>query len=254
MTRIIESISQWRELRHSSLLQNKIIGFVPTMGALHAGHQSLLKRCRAENEITVLSIFVNPTQFNDQNDFQHYPKTLDDDLQVASAEHIDYVLLPRAAAIYFDNYQYRISEHQISKTLCGQHRPGHFDGVLTVVMKLLQLVKPSRAYFGEKDFQQYLLVKAMSEAFFLDIDIIPCATVRDPDGLALSSRNQRLTPKQRKQAAEFPNVLQMKLSLTEMRQRLETLGFVVDYIEEFANRRCAAVHIGNVRLIDNFPI
>ena len=133
------------------------VGFVPTMGALHRGHVSLLDRARAECDVVVLSIFVNPTQFNDPGDLAAYPITLDDDLAVAAAAGCDHVLLPDTDQVYPDGYRYQVTERDFSEELCGAHRPGHFDGVLTVVMKLFQIVAPSRAYFGEKDYQQLLL-------------------------------------------------------------------------------------------------
>lgn len=251
MTKIIETISDWHLFRNSQQFKNKSVGFVPTMGALHAGHQSLLKRCRAENEISVLSIFVNPTQFNDPNDLKRYPKTLDADLQIAKTENIDYLFLPNADEIYFDNYRYKITENLFSNQLCGAYRPGHFDGVLTVVLKLLNLVKPQRAYFGEKDYQQYLLIKEMVASLFLDIEIISCATVRDHDGLALSSRNKHLSADERKLAAEFAKLLHSDFSVEIINQQLNSMGFIVDYIEEREGRRFGAVHVGNTRLIDN---
>lgn len=251
MTQIIKSITEWRVLRNNVAFQNKSIGFVPTMGALHAGHQSLLKRCRAENEIAVLSIFINPTQFNDPNDLKKYPKTLDADLQIAQTENIDYLFLPNADEMYSDGYRYKITENDFSKSLCGAYRSGHFDGVLTVVLKLLNLVKPQRAYFGEKDYQQYLLIKEMVMSLFLDIEIIACPTIRDEDGLALSSRNKHMSPDERKLAAEFPKLLTSDLSTDKIQQQLSLLGFLVDYIEEKNGRRFGAVHVGNTRLIDN---
>lgn len=251
MTQIIESMIEWRNLRQNQKFQNKTVGFVPTMGALHAGHKSLLQRCRQENDIAVLSIFVNPTQFDDPNDLQRYPKTFTEDLALATTEKIDYIFLPSAKEIYPDNYQYKISENTLSKLLCGQHRPGHFDGVLTVVMKLLQLIKPQRAYFGEKDYQQYEIIKGMTEAFFVDCEIVPCPTIRADDGLALSSRNKLLTENERVLATSFPRLLQAKLSTAEVHKQLESLGFIVDYIEELNGRRFGAVRINNVRLIDN---
>jgi len=251
MTQIIETITEWRNICQSEKFQHKTVGFVPTMGALHAGHQSLLQRCRVENDLAVLSIFVNPTQFDDPNDLQRYPKTFAEDLALATTEEIDYIFFPSAKEIYADSYRYKISENTLSNQLCGQHRPGHFDGVLTVVMKLLQLIKPQRAYFGEKDYQQYELIKGMVTAFFLDCEIVPCPIIRADDGLALSSRNKLLTESERASAINFPELLQAKLSAAEVHKQLESLGFIVDYIEELNGRRFGAVRIGNIRLIDN---
>lgn len=251
MTEIIRTVAEWRQLRQGKIFKDRDVGFVATMGALHAGHRSLLQRARAENAISVLSIFVNPAQFDDPNDLKNYPKTLDADVVIAKAEKVDYLLLPEASEIYHDNYRYQISESKLSKQLCGAHRPGHFDGVLTVVLKLLQLVKPSRAYFGEKDYQQLLLVQEMVKAFFLDITIVPCPIVRDEDGLALSSRNRRLTAQQRQLAIKFAQLLQSDLPIPALRTQLESFEIVIDYIEDYINRRLAAVKIGPIRLIDN---
>lgn len=252
MTAIIESPEQWQNIRRE--LKGKI-GLVPTMGALHAGHASLLKKCREENEIAVLSLFVNPTQFDDTKDLKNYPKTFDADLKMANDIGIDYLFFPEANALYPDNYTYRLNENTFSRELCGRHRPGHFDGVLTIVMKLLLLIRPHQAYFGEKDYQQYVLIKNMAEAFFLDTKIIPCPIIREPDGLAMSSRNVRLTAEQRKLAPKFPIALTRKPGNShEIRRELEAYGFMVDYIEEREGRRFGAVRLGEVRLIDNVKI
>jgi pantoate--beta-alanine ligase len=254
MTMVVTSVDQWRVLRRAADFGRGSVGFVPTMGALHAGHRALLERCRAECDCTVLSLFVNPTQFNDKKDFEKYPITFEADLGLARECGIDYVFNPQHADLYRDDYRYRVSEKELSTRYCGAFRPGHFDGVLTVVLKLFELVRPTHAYFGEKDYQQLQLVRGMVEAFFLDIDIVPCATVRDHDGLALSSRNTRLSPRARAQAAEFPRQLHKPRASEATRAALETAGFTVDYVEDFAGRRLAAVHLDGVRLIDNVPV
>jgi pantoate--beta-alanine ligase len=221
------------------------------MGALHEGHATLLRRSREECEISVLSIFVNPTQFNDPQDLRKYPRTLAPDLEVALRERVDYVFLPDAPTMYQDGYRYRVIETDFSRELCGAHRPGHFDGVLSVVLKLFHLVKPDRAYFGEKDYQQLELVRGMAAAFFLDLEIIAVPTVREADGLAMSSRNARLSPGERAQARAFPEILRSTLSTAEAAQLLKAAGFDVDYVEERSDRRFGAVTLGEVRLIDN---
>lgn len=250
---IIESIAEWRHIR-KQLGSEISLGFVPTMGNLHQGHASLLQRSVQENQQTVLSIFVNPTQFNDQQDFTHYPKTLDQDLAIAKAAHVDYILLPNAAEIYPDHYTYKITEQQLSLPLEGTHRPGHFDGVLTVVMKLLCLVKAQRAYFGDKDQQQLQLVKGLTQAFFLDTDIIACATIRETSGLPLSSRNNRLSLEQKKQADNFAQIFHSGLDCDAIKQQLISNGYHIDYLEDYQGRRYVAVRIGDVRLIDNIAI
>ncbi len=250
MTKIISSINEWRQLR-KTFPYDQSVGFVPTMGNLHPGHLSLLEKSRAENQTSVLSIFINPTQFNDKSDFEKYPKTLEDDLRLAEQAKIDFVLLPQEKDIYPEGYQFKIVENKISQILEGKHRPGHFDGVLTIVMKLLSLVKPHRAYFGEKDYQQFQLIKEMCAAFFMDIDIIPCPTVRLPSGLAISSRNNLLKASDLKQSEQFSFYLKSGESEAIIQSNLEKAGFKVEYIEKWNNRLYGAVKIGNVRLIDN---
>ncbi len=254
MTKVIESIAEWRRVRQQILLEDRSVGFVPTMGNLHAGHQSLLKRSKQENATSVLSIFVNRTQFDDENDFAKYPRTFFEDYALAEAMGIDYILLPKYEELYPDSYRYRVTELMLSQGMEGQHRAGHFDGVLTIVMKLLLLVKPAQVYLGEKDYQQLQLVTEMAKAFFLDTKVIACPTIRDVNGLALSSRNNRLTVEQYQLAIRFPKLLSSQKTAAEIRQGLEQLGFMVDYVEEFQGRRYGAVRIGDVRLIDNFVV
>lgn len=244
------SVAEWQAARRSPELAGRSIGFVPTMGALHAGHRALLARARADNDVVVLSIFVNPSQFNDPADLAAYPKTLDADLATAGGL-ADHVIVPPAAEIYPDDYRYRVSEWHFSRVLEGVHRPGHFDGMLTVVLRLLNLVQPQRAYFGEKDWQQLKLVEGMVRAFFLPVEIIACATERDPDGLALSSRNRRLSRTARAQVGIFPRVLQTAPSADAARAELQARGFAVDYVEDRDGVRLGAIRIENVRLIDN---
>lgn len=250
---VIKSIVQWQQLR-KMLPASTILGLVPTMGNLHDGHVSLLKRAKAQNEITVLTIFINPTQFNDLQDLQRYPKTLEQDLQLAQACEIDYVLVPTAEELYADQYTFKIIEDHLSKPLEGECRSGHFTGMLTVVMKLLLIVRPTQAYFGEKDYQQLRLVQALVQAFFLDINIVPCPTIREPSGLALSSRNTFLTSKQKQQASSFYHQLCSKLPDNVITNNLEQLGFKVDYIARWQNRLLGAVWLDGVRLIDNIPL
>ncbi len=227
------------------------IGLVATMGCLHDGHIALLNRAKQENDITILSIFVNPTQFNDAKDFNNYPDTLSADEAIAKKHGVNYLFLPSKTVVYPDNYQYKLSENRISRHLEGDHRPGHFDGVLTVIMKLLQIIKPDSAYFGEKDYQQYLLIKGMVSAFFLDTCIVACPTVRDENGLAHSSRNALLSPEQRRFAAHFAKALASRDDCDTIKAHLTALGFQVDYIEDHDHRRYGAVFLDGVRLIDN---
>lgn len=230
------------------------LGFVPTMGALHEGHRSLIRRSTSENARTLVSIFVNPTQFDDPDDLAAYPRTWEEDVAMLEAEGVDYVLMPRPEQLYPDGYRYRVTETQDARMLEGAYRPQHFDGVLTVVLKLLLIARARRAYFGEKDWQQLQLVQGMARALFLRTEIVPCATVRESSGLAISSRNTRLTPEQRQRAARVYVALSASGSASEAEARLRSDGFDVDYVVDREGRRLAAVRVGDVRLIDNVPL
>lgn len=243
-------LEAWRAARSEAALAGTTLGFVPTMGALHAGHRALLERAAAENQGVVLSIFVNPTQFDDPADLEKYPRTLESDLAMARGL-ADHVLVPPAAQLYPDGYRTRVTETTLSRELEGAHRPGHFDGVLTVVLKLLNLVRPTRAYFGEKDWQQLRLVENMVRALFVPVEIVPCATVREADGLALSSRNRRLSPAARSRAAVFPRVLREAPDAATAVEELNAAGLAVDYVVDRDGVRLGAVRLEDVRLIDN---
>lgn len=250
--KVLHSIADWLQLRPS--LADYNIGFVPTMGALHDGHVSLVRKSASENNITLVSIFVNPTQFNNPDDLAKYPSQIEKDLEILKAAGADYVVLPTYEQLYPDNYRYKVAEDDFSKILCGKSRPGHFDGVLTVVLKLLSISGAGKAYFGEKDYQQLQLIRHMVEAFFLPVEIVAMPTVREKDGLAMSSRNQRLTPEQRKLAPLLFEILRSEQPLDLAKNQLEKSGFKVDYLEEHGDRRFAAVLLGDVRLIDNVEI
>ncbi len=250
--RTITSVKEFREVRKT--LNTSNVGFVPTMGALHQGHISLLDRSVRECEVTILSIFLNPTQFNNPEDLKIYPVTLEEDLRKAEQAGVDIVLLPEYAEIYSDDFRFQLSENKFSKQLCGAHRDGHFTGVLTIVMKLLNIVKAEKAYFGKKDYQQYKLVKDMAEAFFLDVEIVGCETIREADGLAMSSRNTNLEAKARALAPKLHQLISEKEPDDIVVNRLQAQGFKVDYIETIAGRRYAAANLGQVRLIDNIQL
>lgn len=250
---IIETTMELRQWR-KNLRVSTTVGFVPTMGALHQGHASLLSWSRRENDISVLSIYVNPTQFNNSKDLEKYPKTWEQDCKVATENGVDVIFAPKYSDIYADNYRYKIQENTESTSLCGAHRPGHFDGVLTVVMKLFQLTKPTRAYFGEKDFQQLKLIQDMVQSFFLDLEIVPINTLRENDGLAMSSRNLRLSNEDRKKASLIYQKLTQSRTAEEVKFELTNLGFDVDYVEDKWNRRFVAATLGEIRLIDNVKI
>jgi pantoate--beta-alanine ligase len=221
------------------------------MGALHEGHLTLMRKARAENDIVVASIFVNPTQFNNPDDLKKYPRTLDEDLKAISTAGVDYLFSPEINDMYPDDYKYKVTESSFSKILCGAHRPGHFDGVLSIVMKLFNIIKPTKAYFGEKDYQQLKLIQGMVESFFMSIEIVPVPTVRDEKGLALSSRNLRLSPEGILKAQNFANILKQNKSLAEIKSEMIKQNIEVEYLEEHFGRKFAAVHIEGVRLIDN---
>lgn len=248
--RVFNLVSGWRTARAGADFAGRTVGLVPTMGALHAGHRALLERARAENDRVVLSVFVNPTQFNDPADLARYPRTLEADLALAEGL-VDDVLAPPAAELYPDDYRYRVAENTLSRRWEGAHRPGHFDGVLTVVLKLLNLVQPDRAYFGEKDWQQLQLVRGMAQAFFLPVEIVACPTVRAADGLALSSRNARLSPAGRAQAPRFQEILRESPVAAAAVPALNAAGFEVDYVADHEGVRLGAVRLEGVRLIDN---
>ena len=253
--KVFETIGAFQEWRRSIPL-NQTVGFVPTMGALHLGHESLMQEARKKNDLVVLSIFVNPTQFNQKEDFEKYPKTWEQDLEIAKRAGVDAIFAPKdGQAMYPDEYRYKISESTFSKELCGEFRPGHFDGMLTVVFKLFQITKPTRAYFGEKDHQQLSLVQGMIEALFLDVELVPCKTFREASGLALSSRNLRLSVAEKEIAPRLYETMTKVPDLIEAKSKLTALGFKVEYLidrpEANGKRRYAAAWLGDVRLIDN---
>ena len=254
MTAVFDRIWIWRERRACDVRRGISLGYVPTMGALHEGHLSLVERSRAENDRTLVSVFVNPTQFDDPADFEAYPRTVKRDLALLDAAGVDFVLLPRAGDMYADGSRYRVSETEVSTILEGEHRPGHFGGMLTVVLKLLNIAAAERAYFGEKDWQQLSLVRGMADAFFLPTAIVACPTVRESTGLALSSRNARLSAPDRERAAMLHRVLTSAATTDDAIDRLADAGFAVDYVDDHDGRRLAAVRLRGVRLIDNVPL
>src|SRR5687768_5037814 len=243
-------ITEWQSIQSLPEWAGQSVGLVPTMGALHAGHESLLRRARAENQRVVLSIFVNPAQFNEPTDLANYPRSLEADLEIARS-YADAVIAPSTEEFYPDHFRYRVIETELSRRWEGVHRPGHFDGVLTIVLKLFNVVQPQRAYFGEKDWQQLQLVQGMVKALFVPVQIIACPTVRDDDGLALSSRNRRLSQLGRAHAMDFPRALRTARDAASAAANLKMRGFEVDYVEDHEGVRLGAVRVDGVRLIDN---
>lgn len=253
------------------------VGFVPTMGALHSGHLSLVKQCVAENDICVVSIFVNPTQFNNKQDLDKYPRDLDKDSLFLSQIGVDFIFAPTEKEIYPQPDTRQFDFGQIDKVMEGRFRPGHFNGVAQVVSRLFDIVKPDRAYFGEKDFQQLAVIRAMVKQLNLDVKIIPMPIVREESGLALSSRNERLNNKQKEVAVNISLALFESKKWTDALSVEETINNVVDRINSFQELDveyyeivdgdtllpihkwsdsafvvgCIAVFCGEVRLIDN---
>lgn len=250
---VIRSVQQMK-LIAKSYQASTSVGFIPTMGALHQGHLKLVKESLRHNDVTVVSIFVNPTQFNNPQDFAKYPHSVNEDIEKLSSAGVDFVFLPEESTIYPNGFQYKVTENNWSLGLCGDARPGHFDGVLTVLIKLFNLVKPTKIYMGLKDYQQWKLVKGMCEDFFMDIDVVGVPTERTAEGLALSSRNLNLKSEDMSTAYQFAQILKQNKNLTEIRRELEQLDLKIDYLEERWGRRFAAVFIGDVRLIDNIGL
>lgn len=260
--------------------EGKSIGFVPTMGALHAGHIQLVKQSVSENQITVSSIFVNPIQFNNPSDLEKYPRTLDADLEMLKSAGCDAVFVPTVEEMYPEPDNSEFDFGNLDKVMEGKFRPGHFRGVGVVVKKFFEFVLPHKAYFGEKDFQQLAVIKHMVNSLSIPVEIIPCATVREADGLAMSSRNTRLTKEERAIAPEIYFALQKakenyswfspdglgKMLIGELEQnplfRVEYAEIAdADSLMPFADWDdtehaviCVAVFLGEVRLIDNIRL
>jgi pantoate--beta-alanine ligase len=226
------------------------MGLVPTMGAFHEGHLSLFRAARAENDTVVVSLFVNPAQFGPGEDLDRYPRDEERDARLAGDAGVDALYVPAVEEVYPPGFQTWVEVEQLNSILEGEHRPGHLRAVATVCLKLFNLVRPDRAYFGQKDAQQAAVVKRMVQDLAVPVEIRVCPTIRDEDGLALSSRNAYLSPEERAQALSLPRAL-------EARDRSLLNGLEVDYFEEadFEPRvLAAAVRVGQTRLIDNVVI
>lgn len=245
-----------KDIKTFKLIRNQIsadkkIGFVPTMGCLHKGHASLIEKSKQENDITIVSIFINPTQFNNKNDFNKYPQTTEHDLELATDLGVDYILMPQAESMYPRDYQFSVSTTDPFADVCeGAYRPGHYTGVLSVVMKLFNIVRPKQAYFGEKDFQQVTLIQRMVESYFMDIEVVACPTIRETSKLPFSSRNVRLNDEQRQRADYFAEVFHGNTAPELMIQQLQQHNIKVDYITEHDSYLLAAVWVDDIRLID----
>ena len=276
----MEIVHTVRELQASLAAlraQGKTVGLVPTMGALHEGHASLVKRSVAENDATVVSVFVNPTQFNDKNDLEKYPRTLDADCVLLEQCGATIAFAPSVEEVYPEPDTRQFSYAPLDTVMEGKYRPGHFNGVCQVVSKLFDMVKPDRAYFGEKDFQQLAIIREMVRQMHFPLQIVGCPIVREADGLALSSRNNRLTPEQRTEALQISQTLFASVEYAKSHTVAETKQFVEDRIAAAPGLRleyfslvdgntlqdvsawddstyivgCITVFCGEIRLIDN---
>ena len=275
--KIVNSIQELKRYLAEERQHNKQIGFVPTMGALHNGHLSLVKRCVEENDVCVVSIFVNPTQFNDKNDLATYPRTLDKDRALLEPGGCDYVFAPTETEMYPEPDTRTFDFGTVSAVMEGARRPGHFNGVAQIVSKLFYAVEPDNAYFGEKDFQQIAVIRAMVKQLNIPVKINACPILREDDGLALSSRNVRLTPEQRQKAPLIARTLKESTNFAAGKSVQETIDYVVNTINADPVMRveyyeivdgitmesikdwsdteyavgCITVYCGEVRLIDN---
>lgn len=272
---LIKTIQELQNALAKAHADGQSVGLVPTMGALHEGHLSLIKRARKENDVCVISIFVNPTQFNNAEDLEKYPRTLDADLELVN-DYVDIAFAPTAEEVYRVPATEKYDFGSVEQVMEGPARPGHFNGVGIIVKRLFDWVQPTRAYFGEKDFQQVAVIKTLVRQCHLDLEIVPCPIVREASGLALSSRNKRLTEEERAISANIYRILKESLALkTTNVQEIkdfvahelakfdlfkleyyeivdgETLQPVQDLNDSDSVVGCITVWAGNVRLIDN---
>jgi pantoate--beta-alanine ligase len=278
---IIRIPSVVQQTSQEYLRRGKTIGFVPTMGALHEGHLSLVRRAKQENDITTVSIFVNPIQFGPSEDFERYPRDIEGDLGKLQTEKVDIIFMPEISLMYAERFLTHVEVDEISGRLCGAFRPKHFRGVATVVTKLLNIVKPTKVYFGQKDFQQSVIIKRLVKDLNIEVDVIVCPTIREQDGLAMSSRNTYLTKEQRKAATVIHECLKEASDLIKagvidgtyikgvMQERILKVPEIssIDYagvydmetLVEVSEVRddillAVALEIGNTRLIDNILV
>jgi pantoate--beta-alanine ligase len=280
---ILKTIKDYKSFYKNEIFDKKI-GFVPTMGALHAGHFSLLEKARRKNDIVVLSIFVNPIQFGANEDLGKYPRTFDADVALAEKAGVDVIFYPNVEEMYFEEQTVFVEVEGISNGLCGAKRAGHFRGVATVVAKLFNIIHPANAYFGQKDYQQFLVIDKMVRQLNFDVNLVMCPIVREEDGLAMSSRNKYLNAEERQAAICLNRALKIAENLIRNEKvtdveylRREIVGIIeqnesakIDYIfignsatlEELKNLEdlsknvviALAVYIGKTRLIDNVLI
>jgi pantoate--beta-alanine ligase len=276
---IFETISELRQYLNRNRTEGRSIGFVPTMGCLHQGHCALTERSATENDITVLSIFLNPTQFSCREDYAKYPRCREADIAAAKEAGATIVFVPDENELYPPGFQTYVDVRELAKPLCGEPRPGHFIGMATIVLKLFNIVQPDRAYFGQKDYQQVCIVKQMVRDLDLEIEVVSCPTVREDSGLACSSRNTRLSEDEKNRASAIYRLLQAAedavstgiIDSTTLHRLicrgLKHAGMEVEYVEivdaktllsvkKIVNDTviAVAVFIGTTRLIDNILI
>lgn len=279
MTQILHTVAEMRQLVRGWRARGESVGVVPTMGALHDGHLSLARRARAECDRVITTIFVNPKQFNNPDDLKKYPRTLDADAALLSAIPVDVVFAPAVDEVYPDGFVTTVSVGGVSEPLEGRMRPGHFDGVATVVTKLFGMTEADRGYFGQKDWQQLQVVLRLVRDLNLPVEVVGCETIREADGLAMSSRNVRLTPQGRARAGTLYAALTAaatdiragqsdRMAIREAAEKVRAAGFErVEYIElrdaqtlmpsddpRAPRRMLAAAWLDGVRLIDNIPV
>ncbi len=277
MLKIVHDMSEMHDLAMQLRQEGRTIGLVPTMGALHQGHLSLMEYARKASDIVIVSLFVNPTQFGAGEDLHKYPRDIAGDTEKSASAGVDILFTPSVSQIYPEGFRTFVSVEGLSQVLCGKSRPGHFRGVATVVLKLLNIVKPQKSFFGQKDYQQTVIIKRMVKDLCLDADIIVVPTVRETDGLAMSSRNQYLNPMERQAAAALYRSLNQARSLFENGVKSadklrETILRIIKEESSVQTEYIAVIHpetleevteaikgtvialagrIGNTRLIDN---
>ncbi|MFC5626663.1 pantoate--beta-alanine ligase [Algoriphagus winogradskyi] len=278
---IVYTGADWQKYWLNSLKSDKTIGLVPTMGALHEGHLDLVRKAKSETDIVVVSIFVNPTQFNNQEDYDNYPTTINEDLDKLRKENVDFVFLPKTETIYPEKPELSINFGDLENVLEGAFRPGHFNGVGIIVSKLFNIIRPHKAFFGQKDLQQTGIIKRLVKDLSMDVQLVIVPTKRENDGLAMSSRNLRLSSEERKQALILINSLEKaKQELLASKPWFEVQNHINHDFEEMplasleyfelihpesftrysafdAKQKssiCIAAYLGKIRLIDNLPI
>lgn len=279
---IIRTVDELRRRVADAKAQGRTVGLVPTMGALHAGHVSLIEKARGDNDIVVVSVFVNPTQFNNPEDLKTYPRTEEADVEKLIAAGADFAFIPSVEEVYPEPDTRIFDLGPVAEVMEGAMRPGHFNGVAQIVSKLFDMVRPTRAYFGEKDFQQIAVIRRMVEIEGFDLEIVACPIKREADGLAMSSRNVRLTPEQRLIAPAIHRTLEGSLSWSADHTVEQTKRYVIDELNSLPQLEveyyeivdgktmqpisdwtettepvgCVTVYCGNVRLIDNikYPV